>query len=711
MAPAQRSRRKLGRSPSLLLADVAASLTTKSGAVFAVSSPDGDIDLDRNPGHGLYFDDTRYLDRDVVRIDGQPLGVLLAQPSGGKSVSELANSDIQLRSAGRLAKDRIGIRRTRKLGAAVTESIVVTNYATRRLAFQLTIELGSRFDDIFTVRGAKPGARGKLRPPRWRGGELRLDYDGADGHLRSTVASFNPRPSRVDGGTASFQIDLAPRKSFEIRIEIALRDTARRAMPNKPKPRTPKEPFQDVAIQSDNELFNRCLQRSFSDLRMLLMSERGRDFFSAGVPWYVALFGRDSLITALETLPYGEHVAADTLRLLSSYQGRRIDELRDEQPGKILHELRVGERAKLGEPPPTPYYGTVDATALFLVTLGEYVRWTGDLDLFHELRPNVERALGWIDDSGDSDGDGLIDYHARAKTGFRNQGWKDSDNCIVDAQGRLAQPPIALIEVQGYVHRAWLETAGLMRVCGAGEIAFGLERKAADLKRRVAAAYWSKRRRYMAMAIARDGRQADAIASNPGQALWSGIIEDGRVGAIASTLAAPAMFSGWGIRTLSANEPAYNPIDYQVGAVWPHDNALIMDGLKRHGFNDEAMRVLGGMFQAAASFPHYRLPELFAGYGKDAYGVPVRYPVACNPQAWAAGALPYMLASALGLEPDALARTLVIRDPCLPQWIHDLTVRGLRVGAARVDLRYRREGSRTTAEAIDVHGDVDVRAA
>ncbi len=711
MAPHHAARRRLARSPSLLLADVGASLTTKSGAVFAVSSPDGDIDLDRNPGHGLYFDDTRYLDRDVLRIDGQPLGVLLAQPSGHKSVSELANPDIQLRSAGRLSKDRIAIRRTRELGGGVKESIVVSNYATRRLAFVLTVELGSQFDDIFTVRGAKVGARGRVRRPRWRGGQVRLDYEGADGHLRSTVASFKPRPTSVSGGTASFRIELAPRESFEIQIAIDLRDTARRAMPNRPKPRTSTEPFQDVAIQSDNELFNRCLQRSLSDLRMLIMSERGRDFFSAGVPWYVALFGRDSLITALETLPYGDHVAADTLRLLAGYQGKRVDDLRDEQPGKILHELRVGERAKLGEPPPTPYYGTVDATALFLVTLGEYVRWTGDIDLFRDLRPNVERALRWIDDSGDSDGDGLVDYHAEAKTGFRNQGWKDSDNCIVDAHGGLAEPPIALIEVQGYVYRAWLETARLMRLCGDQEPASRLEAKAGDLKRRVAAAYWLKKRRYMAMAIGRDGRQADAVASNPGQALWAGVIDGEHVDAIASTLVTPAMFSGWGIRTLSAEEPAYNPIDYQVGAVWPHDNALIMDALKRHGRNDEAMKVLGGIFQAAASFPHYRLPELFAGYGKEAYTVPVRYPVACNPQAWAAGALPYMLASALGLEPDAIERRLVIRDACLPSWMRDLTVRGVRVGRSRIDLHYRREDSKTEVEVLDVRGGVDVRAA
>ncbi|HKC18896.1 MAG TPA: glycogen debranching N-terminal domain-containing protein, partial [Candidatus Dormibacteraeota bacterium] len=606
-----------------------------------MSSPDGDIDLDRNPGHGLYFDDTRYLDRDIMRLDGQPLGVLLAQSTGDVSVSELANVEIQLRSAGALSKDRIAITRTRKLGDGMAESIQVRNYAQRALKFTLTIELGCRFDDIFTVRGARPGRRGTVKPPSWKGRHLDLAYEGADGHLRSTIAKFDPTPTSAGGTTASYEIDLAPRKSFEIQMTVDVKDTARRATGNKPSPRRKAEPFQAVAIESDNELFNRCLQRSFADLRMLVMSERGLDFFSAGVPWYVALFGRDSLTTAIETLPFEEHVAADTLRLLAAHQGRHEDDSRDEQPGKIPHELRVGERAKLQEPPPSPYYGTVDATPLFLITLGEYVRWTGDLNTFHDLRSNVDRALTWLDRWADSDGDGLIDYHARSKKGFRNQGWKDSDNCIVNTAGELAEPPIALIEVQGYVYRALLETAALLRATGEIERAAPLEKRARELKQRVADRYWSSKRQYLAMAIARDGRQADAIASNPGQALWTGVVADEHVDAVADGLLSEAMFSGWGIRTLAADERAYNPIDYQVGAVWPHDNALIMAALKRHHRDENAMRVLTGIFESAASFPRYRLPELFAGYSKAAYSMPVRYPVACNPQAWASGALPY----------------------------------------------------------------------
>lgn len=703
--------RRLGRSPSRPLADVGASLTSKSAALFSVCSPDGDIDLARNPGHGLYFDDMRFLDRNVLRLDGQPLGVLLAQSRGDTSISELANPDIQLRSIGPLAKDRVSITRSRHLSDGVVETIDVRSYAGRQLEFELTIELGCGFDDIFTVRGASRGARGVVCEPRWHGATLRLAYEGADGYERSTAVTFAPRPDGVKGTTARYTVSVEPHGDFSITLRMTLGDKSRRRMRGRPARQKRRAPFKRVAIETDNELFNRCLERSFADLRMLVMSERGRNFFSAGVPWYVALFGRDSLVTAIETLPFEEHVAADTLRLLASYQGRHEDDKRDEQPGKIPHELRVGERARLQEPPPSPYYGTVDATPLFLVTLGEYVRWTGDLGLFHELRSNVDRALEWLDRWADSDGDGLVDYRARSKHGFRNQGWKDSDNCIVDRHGRLAEPPIALIEVQGYAYRARREVAALMRAAGEDELARRLEDASDSLKRRVRDAYWSRRRRYLAMAIEEGGRQADAIASNPGQALWAGVVSEDHVGPVAQRLLSRPMFSGWGIRTLAADEPAYNPIDYQVGAVWPHDNALIMAALKRQGRNAEAMQVLGGQFNAAARFPLYRLPELFAGYGTDAYAVPVRYPVACNPQAWAAGALPYMLAATLGLEPDALERRLVIRDAQLPEWLSRVTVRGLRVAGACVDVEYRRTAGVTSVSVTDVRGDVDVAVA
>ncbi|HET7339237.1 MAG TPA: glycogen debranching N-terminal domain-containing protein [Candidatus Dormibacteraeota bacterium] len=703
--------RRLGHGPSLRLADVGASLTAKSGAVFAVSSPDGDIDLDRNAGHGLYFDDTRYLDRDVLRIDGQPLGVLLAQSRGASTVSELANADIQLRSAGRLAKDRISVRRERRLGVDAEEVITLKNFAGRSLSFDLSLEYGSTFDDIFTVRGAKPGKRGRVQTPRFQDRHLDLGYDGADGYRRAVRISFSPPPDRTHRATAVFRMTLSPGDKRVIRVRIDLKDAGRRAAKSRPMRKSPTKPLAGVSVETDNELFNACLERSFADLQMLVMSERGKRFFAAGVPWYVALFGRDSLITSLESMAFGTEVAAETLRLLARYQATDVDVARDAQPGKVLHELRVGERANLQEPPPTPYYGTVDATPLFLVVLAEYVRWTGDLGLFHELRRNVDAALGWLERWADSDGDGLVDYHARTRAGFRNQGWKDSDNSVVNADGSLAEPPIALIEVQGYVYRALIDVAWLLRLAGEASRADQLELRANELKRLVRERYWSNRLDYPAMAIQRGGQRAEAVASNAGQALWAGVLDGDHERKVAGRLLDPTMFSGWGVRTLAADERAYNPIDYQVGAVWPHDTALIMAGLKRTGRTRTANQIFAAMLDAAARFGRYRLPELFAGYGRDEYSVPVRYPVACSPQAWSAGALPYMVTAAAGLQADAVAKRLTIKDPELPPGVRTMTLRGIRVADSTIDIQFMRKRHRTAASVLRLVGDLDVQLA
>jgi glycogen debranching enzyme len=336
------------------------------------------------------------------------------------------------------------------------------------------------------------------------------------------------------------------------------------------------------------------------------------------------------------------------------------------------------------------------------------VRWTGDLGLYRELRPHLERAVEWIDRDGDSDGDGFTDYATRSAKGFRNQGWKDSGNSIVNRDGSLAEPPIALVEVQGYVYRAKRGLAGVARACGDDDWARRLAADAHALRQHFRDAFWAADRNYLSLALQKDGEPATAIASNPGQAVWSGIVDGDQAHAVADRLMSDQLFSGWGIRTLSSGEVAYNPIDYQVGAVWPHDTALIMAGLKRIGRNADAGRLFTGLFEAAALFPHYRLPEVFAGFGRDRYPVPVRYPVACSPQAWAAGAIPCMLASALGLEPHALHQRLQIKSPSLPSWLAEVTVRALRVGQATVDLRYHRVGEDTLVAVLDRQGDLDV---
>jgi glycogen debranching enzyme len=423
----------------------------------------------------------------------------------------------------------------------------------------------------------------------------------------------------------------------------------------------------------------------------------------------VALFGRDSLITAIEVAAFEPEIGAKTLRVLASHQGTTVDDYRDEQPGKILHELRVDEMANLDEIPQTPYFGSVDSTPLFLVLLGVYSAWTGSLDVFHELRDNVGAALAWIDQYGDSDGDGFVDYQTRSPKGGRNQGWKDSGNGIVMHDGRLAEPPIALPEVQGDVYLAWCVTADLFERDGDRLTAERLRQQARDLHQRFNREFWLPAQRYYAFCRERGGGFSKSIASNPAHALWTGIVDPRHARDVVRRVLQPDMFSGWGIRTLSATDASYNPVDYQVGSVWPHDNALIVAGMQRYAFADEANQVFSAIMQAATRFDHFRLPEVFAGHDRGFSSRPVKYPVACNPQAWAAGAVPHMLASMLGLQPDAFNRRLTVRRACLPDWLSRVSVRKLRVGDAEVDLRYERTNGGTLVEVTRKHGDLDVR--
>jgi glycogen debranching enzyme len=436
------------------------------------------------------------------------------------------------------------------------------------------------------------------------------------------------------------------------------------------------------------------------------MRQQGQVFFAAGVPWYVALFGRDSLVTSLEMAAFEPEVGANTLRVLASHQGTRVDDWRDEQPGKILHELRVDELANLDEIPQTPYFGSIDSTPKFLILLGHYSAWTGSLELFDELRDNACRALAWIDQFGDSNGDGFIDYQTHSRSGARNQGWKDSGNGIVMEDGQLAEPPIALPEVQGDVYLAWCSMADLFERAGDTVRAQTLRQKAERLYAAFNRVFWLPEEQYYAFCRQADGRLSRSIASNAAHALWTGIVDPKHARAVVHRVLQPDMFSGWGIRTLSAEDRSYNPVDYQVGSVWPHDNAIIVAGMQRYGFNQQANQVFTAIMQAATRFEHFRLPEVFAGYDRSFASKPVKYPVACNPQAWAAGSLPYMLASVLGLHPDAFNRRLHIRHPHLPDWLEWVTLRHLRVGEAELDLHYQRSEQRTLVAATRKHGDL-----
>jgi glycogen debranching enzyme len=462
-----------------------------------------------------------------------------------------------------------------------------------------------------------------------------------------------------------------------------------------------------VSMSSDNAMWDALIHRARFDLRLLLSRLHDFSYPSAGMPWYVALFGRDSLITALQTAWFPE-VTANVLRLLARYQGTTVDDWKDEQPGKILHELRRGELAQAKAIPFSPYYGTVDATILFIILLHRYYQVTGELTLLHDLADPLERALGWLETYGDLDGDGFVEYERRSPDGLENQGWKDSWDAIMHADGSLVEPPVALVEVQGYAYAARQAAAAIYRALGNSTAAAKYAYQADWLRDHFDAAFWMEDKSCYCLALDKHKRQARVVSSNAGQILWTGIAPPDHARKVAERLMQPDMFSGWGIRTLSTEEVRYNPMGYHVGSVWPHDNSLIAFGFKRYGLHDKMLPVLSGLYDVAQRMPDGRLPELFCGYPRIDGEDPIRYPVACSPQAWAAGVFEFLAQVMLGLKPDAPNGTLHVVHPTLPEWLHQFQVINIPVGPGSVDLACRRDGDHTYTEIVNVRGGIRV---
>jgi glycogen debranching enzyme len=488
------------------------------------------------------------------------------------------------------------------------------------------------------------------------------------------------------------------------------------AHPNIADPSVAEEEYgtwhdRSARIRSDGELLDLAVRRSIADLRLLRNDGpmRGEHYVAAGVPWFTTLFGRDSIITSLQILPFMPDVARETLKVLADWQATEDDPARDMEPGKILHELRVGELARTGELPHRPYYGSVDSTPLWLILLDETYRWTGDIELVRGLWPNVLRALEWIDRWGDRDGDGFVEYERRTPAGLLNQGWKDSGDAIRHRDGSPATAPIALVEIQGYVYDAKRRLAELALRLGETELSLRLSREAAELKDRFETAFWMEDLAFYAVALDRDKRQVGTITSNPGHCLWSGIVAPERVNAVVDRLLEPSMDCGWGIRTYAAGQPGYNPVGYHTGTVWPHDNALIAAGMKRAGRHDAADRIASRMFEAAQRSPDFRLPELFCGFDRGLADVPVPYPVACSPQAWSAATALSLLQTMLGMHADAARDILELDRPHLPSWLGKVTVHDLRVGERTVDLLFHRwRGTTTSAEVLRRDGPLEL---
>ncbi len=703
------------------VSDIRQATTVKHNQVFMLTDNAGDMPLQTH-GYGMYFRDMCYLDQMELSLQGHASLPLLADASqGSEAIYELTNPELTLTDGRTLAKERLSIRRVHSLHDGLTQTIELHNLDQMAVALEVTLKYASHFTDMFTIRGNQPGRRGTLVDPQAHRQQVTLEYDGADGHKRTTRLTFSPQPDELDGQVATYHIKLKPDQSNTIKVTYKLDDAGPHGDDEEAGRRTDssgmgqhsafaRELAQTPQIETSNALFDRALSRSLADLQMLSTANLDELYLAAGIPWYVALFGRDSCITAFETLAYHPTLARSTLRLLAQYQGNRNNHMQDEEPGKILHELRVGEQANLREIPMIPYYGSVDSTTWFLMLLGEYIRWTGDLDLYKELHDNVNRALHWMDtnEADRQDIPGYLSYGTRSEKGFLNQGWKDSDNSIVNTDGSLCAPPIALVEAQGYGYRARHAMADLASATGDHHRAKQLQQRAEQFKQRFNDDFWLGGDTGYALCLQRDRKPSRAVASNPGQTLFTDITAPEHAHAVADRLMQDDMFCGWGVRTLSAKEKAYNPLDYQTGSVWPHDNALIALGLRRWGFTQPMDRIFTGIFQAATHFEEFRLPEVFDGFSQQQYSHPVHYPVACSPQAWAAGALPLLLQTALGLEPDALNGVLRIHRPHLPAWLRSVTCRGLRVANTSIDLQYQREGDATLVAVLGRTGEIEV---
>ena len=662
-------------------------LVILDGSSFFVSDAAGDVEPVSDPGHsrevrGLFHCDVRHLARWVLLVNDRPIRVLTSRSPDYYSAQVFG-------ALGTGGQDpTVAIRRERIVGDGVHEGICVDNNSWDTVNVTVRLQFGADFADLLDVkqnnrmRGTTDAQVGDC--------ETLLSYVNR-GYHRGTRIVFD-QPGQLSGDEMCWELSLGPRQrwhaSVDVHVVVDRHPVAMRARGDSmgslhPNMEMTLEQWIDTApkLQTESQSLRDAYKQSLVNLaalRFLPAMGGGQSLIAAGLPWFMALFGRDSLITAYQTLPFHPTLAQSALRTLAALQAQDYDDFRDAEPGKIPHELRGGEKSYLKEGPHTPYYGSHDATPLFLILLDEYERWTADAALVRELEQSARDALAWIEGPGDRDGDGYLEYGTRSSAGLRSQCWKDSWNSVLFADGRLADPPIATCEIQGYAYDARVRAARLAReIWGDPNLADRLERDAAALRERFNRDFWIEQRGHYALALDSQNNQVDALTSNIGHLLWSGILDADRAAGVVRRLMEDDMWSGWGIRTMSTKDRGYNPIEYHNGTVWPHDNALIAEGMRRYGFREEACTVFGAMLDAAGYFDNL-LPEVFAGYPRTDTSTPVEYPTACRPQAWAAGAPLLGLRSLLGLDVDAAGlRSLPYTAPSIgPVTLRDIPVRG-----------------------------------
>ncbi len=714
-------------APSKVSNELQPRLVLKHGSHLLLLNEAGNMPACNTAGLGLYHDDTRYLSQWELLVNGTPLTLVSCSVDHGYAGKFVYTNA----EASGLKRRKLFVTRDVVLGDRLYERLAIRNLDSGPVEFDLEIKLQADYADMFELRGFARARRGQRMLPLHSPGRRRMSfaYRGVDGRLMETRLEFlNVRPDVIADGTAFCHMRLGAGEATDLEVAIRtelhdrhspvwslqlrqrIKNAAARVRSFRSNGRygyasarrRADRRYSDwlarsARVETSDALLNQVLDRGIRDLYLLKQPTPGGEGLAAGIPWYCAVFGRDSIITALQMLPFMPDLAREVIEVLAYYQGRTCNAETEEEPGNILHELRLGELARSNQVPFTPYYGTVDATPLWLTLVCEYVDWTGDLDLVRRLWPNVVSALDFLARATNG---GYLTYGSANARGLSNRGWKDSWDSIMYSDGKLAEPPIALCEVQSYLYEAWNKTARLARRLGHTALAADLEGKAARLKASFQKDFWMPDKGCVALALDAHGRRADVVSSNAGHTLASGILSAEQARAVADRLMSGDMFSGWGIRTLSASEVAYKPESYHDGSVWPHDNSIIAEGLGVTGHAASVGRIMRALLDVAGAQADRRLPELFCGYERQQSGGPVPYPVSCVPQAWAAGSMFQLLKACLNLRPDAASRCLRLACPSLPDWLEEVTVYGVRVGRHSVDLRFTTRSGQTRVEVL-----------
>lgn len=693
-------------------------LTVNQGNTFMVTDLDGQIIAETE--QGLFSEDTRYVSYYAISANGETW-TKLSSSAVNYHMARIHYTNVDFETEdGSIARNDLSLEIMRDVNQGVCEKFDLANYSLKKVKFNLEIALRSDFADIFEVRAHKFVRRGRIQTD-WdeANRELQMTYENRD-FKRQLVYRVIACDSQIHfaNGRITFEIELAPGQTWTTACRYEFGTSARSAgqelwVGDESKLNALHKEWSERAtkLTSQNEDIYRLYKQSVDDMGALrLVDEADKsDLFlpAAGVPWYVTVFGRDSLIISLQNAMVNCQFAHGALDRLAEFQAQVRDDERDAQPGKILHEIRFGELAHFNKIPHTPYYGSADSTPLYLIALHEIWKWTGDQNILMKYRDVALRCLEWIDNWGDMDGDGFQEYKTFSSKGYENMCWKDSPDSVAYPDGTVVRQPKAVCELQGYVYDSWLRMSEIFETMNDKKLALDLKSKAQKLKKQFDEQFWCEETQFYAYALDKDKNQVKTIASNVGHCLWSGIIPSARAPQVVQRLFEEDMWSGWGIRTLSSRHSAYNPNSYHNGSVWPHDNGIIAMGFKRYGFSQEASKVARDISEAASHFSGYRLPELYAGFPRRENTFPVQYLGANVPQGWAAGTVFHLLQAILGIRADAPNNKLLV-NPLLPKWLPTLTLSGMSVGNAKIDLKFWRDGNQTHWDATVREGSIKV---